>query len=157
MKYDYEGPFLEQWPSPRRSLIVNQFCYAVRGGAKTVDEVLEAVGADAQDRFAPHGDGTPQGESQRILLSVIDDDETRKFAEFILWREGLPYSVKQKLKEASGQDYKLAWMKQKPPTQKQLKYLEGLACHVIPQNMLEASQLIDKYKNGDVQRPQQSA
>lgn len=157
MKYDYEGSFLESWPSARRSLIVNQFCFAVRRGAKTVDAALWAVAADAQNRFAEQGDGTEQGEAQRILLSVIDAEETRKFAEFILRRESLPYLEKQKLKEAAGHDYKLAWMKKTPPTEKQLKYLEALACHVIPQNRLEASELIDKYKNGHLQRPEQSA
>lgn len=157
MKYDYEGSFLELWPTPRRSLIVNQFCFAVRSGAKTVAAVLWAVATAAQKRFAERGDGDEQGESQRILLAVIDTEETYKFAEFILWRESLPYSEKQKLKEAAGHDYKLAWMKKTPPTEKQLKYLEALACHVIPQNRLEASQLIDKYKNGDIQRSEQSA
>jgi hypothetical protein len=150
MKYDYEGPFLELWPTPRRSLIVNQFCFAVRRGAKTVDEVLERVGDDAQKRFAEHGDGTEQGEAQRILLLAIDTDEARNFAEFILWRESLPYEEKQRLKELAGHDYRLAWMEKKPATRKQLKYLEALACHVIPSNMKEASLLIDKYKNGNV-------
>lgn len=154
MKYEYEGAFLEQWPQLRRSLIVNQFCYAVRKGAKTAVAVLNRVAADAQERFAVEGDGTPQGESQRILLAVIDSDEARKFAEFILWRESLPYEVKQRLKAETGIDHKIACMKKKPPTRKQLAYLEALACHIIPENMLEASQLIDKYRNGDISRPE---
>lgn len=153
MKYDYQGPFLELWPAARRSLIVNQFCYAVRGGAKDVDAILEAVGADAQKRFAEHGDADERGESQRILLLAIETDEARSFATFILWRESLPYAAKQKLKEETGEDYKRAWMARNPPTEKQLKYLEALACHVIPANRLEASQLIDRHKNGNVQRP----
>lgn len=153
MKYDYEGPFLELWSKARRSLIVNQFCYAVRAGAKNVDAVLTSVGYDAQKRFAEHGDAGEQGEAQRILLLAIDTDEARNFADFILWREGLPYSERQKLKEEAGHNYRLAWMEKKPATQKQLKYLEALACHIIPANMAEASQLIDKYKNGAIQRP----
>lgn len=152
MKYDYEGSFLEQWPAPRRSLIVNQFCYAVRAGAVDVKAVLEKVGADAQERFWRRGDGDDQGQAQRILLAVIDDEETHRFADFILWRESLSPEGKRKLKEESGQDFRLAWMKNKPPSEKQLKYLEALACYIIPANMLEATQLIDKFKNGHVQR-----
>lgn len=150
MKYDYEGPFLELWPAARRSLIVNQFCFAVRRGAKDADAILGAVGADAQKRFAEHGDAGEQGESQRVLLLAIETNEARNFAEFILWRESLPYSEKQRLKNEAGKDYQRAYMARNPPTQKQLKYLEALACHIIPANRLEASQLIDKYKNGNV-------
>jgi hypothetical protein len=146
MKYDYEGPFLELWPAARRSLIVNQFCFAVRAGAKDPYAVLEAVGADAQHRFQQEGDAGPQGEAQRILLLAIDTDEAMNFARFILWRESLPYSEKQKLKAESAKDYQREWMKKNPPTEKQLKYLEALACHVIPANRLEASDLIEKFK-----------
>lgn len=150
MKYDYDGPFLELWPTERRSVIVNQFCFAVRNGAKDVDAILKWVGIDAQKRFAEDGNGTDRGEAQGLLLLAIDTDEARKFAEFIQWRESLPYSEKQKLKAESGQDYRLAWMQKNPPTEKQLKYLEALACHVIPANRLEASELIEKYKHGNV-------
>lgn len=149
MKYDYEGVFLGQWPAPRRSLIVNQFCYAVRAGATSVDEVIGAVGRDAQQRFAEHGDSDEQGQAERVLLTVINEPETRNFAEFILWRESLPYEEKQRLKEEAGHDYRLAWMEKQPATKKQLRYLEALACHVIPANRKEASQLIDKYRNGN--------
>src|SRR5687767_2578289 len=98
MKYDYEGLFLELWPSARRSLIVNQFCHAVRAGAKNVDAVLTSVGYDAQKRIAePLTD--EQEEAERVLLLALDTDEARKFAEFILWRESLPYSEKKRLKD----------------------------------------------------------
>lgn len=148
--YEYSGPFLELWPAARRSLIVNQFCYAVRGGAKDVDSVLNWVKNDADNRI---DDGYEQQiESQRILRLAIQTEEARKFAEFILWREGLPYSEREKLKAAAGESCRLAWMENKPATPKQLKYLEALACHVVPANMKEASLLIDKYKNGYLSR-----
>ena len=150
MKYDYQGPFLELWPAARRSLIVNQFCFAVRDGAKDADEVLQSVRADAEKRIDAGYE--TQVDSQKVLLLALETDEARKFAEFILWRESLPYEEKQRLKDESGQSYRAAWMQQRPATPKQLKYLEALACHIIPASMAEASQLIDQYKNGSVQR-----
>lgn len=146
MRYDYDGPFLEIWPAARRSLIVNQFCYAVREGAKNADAVLAAVNADAEKRIEAGYE--TQLDSQKVLLLSLGTVEARKFAEFILWRESLPYEEKQRLKDEAGHDYRMAWMEKKPATEKQLKYLEALACHVIPANMAEASQLIEKYKNG---------
>jgi hypothetical protein len=146
MQYDYDGPFLELWSAARRSLIVNQFCFAVRGGARDVGAVLEAIERDAEKRIASGYE--PQEESQKILLMALDTDEARKFAEHILWRESLPYEERHRLKEQAAQGYRQNWMEQKPPTPKQLKYLEALACHVIPSSMAEASQLIDKYKHG---------
>lgn len=148
MKYDYEGSFLESWPMARRGAIGNYFYQAARNGAETIDAMIEAVGAEAQWLFGQHGDAGESGQALRILLTVIDELETRKFAEHVLWRESLSYEERQRLKNESGANYRTAWMAQKPPTPKQLKYLEALACHVIPSNMAEASQLIDKYKNG---------
>lgn len=145
MKYEYEGEFLRQFEEARISLIVNQFCYAVRAGNETAAEVLAWVTEDAIQRLKREGDAH-QHQSQRTLLKAIDSDEARLFAEHIIWRESLPYEERQKLKEAAGINYKYEWMKKHPPTDKQLKYLEALACHVIPANRWEASNLINEYK-----------
>lgn len=149
MKYDYEGIFLEQWEPRRRSLIVNQFCNAVRRGARDVDAVIIRVALDAERRALPYGNEERE-KSQRLLLKVIHDAETQKFAEFILWRESLAYEEKQRLKQETGLPYQQQYMAKQPPTIKQLAYLEALACHVIPTNKLEASQLIERYKGGSI-------
>lgn len=143
--------FLEAFEPLRRSLICNQFCYAVREGCKSPVEVVAWVKDDAHRR------GGHQNTEQQmdLLLDVIETPEALRFAQYIIARENLPHEQKAKIQAATREEHKLRFMKSKPPTRKQLSYLEGLGCHVIPENMLEASQLIDKYKNGNVPRPRQ--
>jgi len=152
MNWDYEGEFLNAWSPARRSLIVNQFCNAVRAGAFTVNQILEMVGAEANEYWFQNGDGGERGQAQRLLLKLIDEPETRKFAEFILRREGLPDEEKRRLKEAAGDRYRRDYMEKQPPTEKQLGYLRSLGYLHTPTNRLEASDLIEKHKNGNVQR-----
>jgi hypothetical protein len=154
MKWDYEGDFLKAWPPARRSLIVNQFCDAVRSGASEVDEVLDYVRGDARYRLR-HGD-EQQHESQNILLAQAGTSEAERFAKHILARERLSYSEKQKLKAEAGHDFARIYMATQPPTKKQLAYLKSLGCQSHPQTKLEASDLIERYKNA-VQRSEQSA
>lgn len=158
MKWDYEGEFLKVFPLVSRSLIVNQFCHAVRQGARTVDEVLKAVTTDAHSR-KDHG-FSEQGESQAMLLAQLGDAETReearRFAQHIIDRERLPWEEKLRLKTEAQHDYQQAYMASQPPTLKQLSYLKSLGCDTKPENRLEASNLIEQHKNA-VQRPQQSA
>lgn len=149
MKYEYDGSFLKSWPPLRRGVVGNYFYDAVRRGAKDVEALLDAVEEFAQGKFNMYGDAGNEGQDLRVLLSLIDDLETRKFAEYVLWRESLSLEERRRLKSEAGSDYRAAWMAQKPPTAKQLKYLEALACHIVPANMQEASQLIEKYKNGN--------
>lgn len=147
--YDYQGRFLEAWEPLRRGVVGNRFYNAVRDGASTIDDVIDIVGTDAQQFSQLYGDAGNEGSDGRILLTLIDSELMREFAEHVLWRESLTPEERGKLKTESKVGYRTSWMKNKPPTPKQLKYLEGLACHVIPANMQESSDLIEKYKSGN--------
>lgn len=149
MKWDYEGTFLKFWPSSKRSLIANQFCNAVRDGCQTVDDVLCFVRADANKRL---GYGRYRDETQLMLLELTGSDEARRFAEHIIWREGLPFDERERLKSGMGNEFRRIYMSENPPSAKQLAYLKFLGCPSIPSTMLEAGELIARYKNGEAQR-----
>lgn len=153
MNWDYEGDFLKAWPIGCRSLIANQFCYAVRDGAQTVDDVLIWVRGDARRRIA----NSSSDETQEILLFQSSTLEARRFAEHILAREQLSWEEKEALKAEVGRDFARAHMAEQEPTLKQLAYLKYLGCQMTPKTKLEAHDLIDKFKSGNVQRPEQSA
>lgn len=144
----YEGTFLDYWIPIRRSLIVNQFCNAVRGGATTPGAVVERVKADAASRMAQTNYHPIQG--QDILLRVIDDSEALEFARFIIKRENLPPIERLKQKEERANFFRNEYMKTQEPTEKQIAYLRGLGCDIKPQNRFEASELIDEYESRKV-------
>lgn len=138
----------------KRSLIANQFCNAVREGCQTVDDVLCFVRADAEKRL---GYGRYRDEVQELLLRLTGSEEARKFAAHIIWREGLSFDERERLKSGTGDEFRRVYMSENPPSAKQLAYLKYLGCPSMPSTMLEAGELIARYKNGEAQRQKSAA
>lgn len=155
MKWDYEGPFLKTFPAGRRARIANQFCAAVRQGCGTVDEVLCYVRAEANHSVS-HGWDDEAG-SQTLLLQLTATEDARGYAQHIIDRESLSQEEKDRLKGETGSDFRRLYMSEAPATERQLVYLRFLGCDEIPTSMLEASNLIEQYKDGSVQRSKQAA
>lgn len=137
--------FLDQFALARRSLIANQFFNAVRSGAITSETVLRSVKADALRRMMFPED-RERWNTQRQLVSLLETDEARRYAQEVLDREALPSDVKQKLKTDRSEQYRREYLKAQRPTQRQLLFLKSLGCEVVPANRLEASDLIEASK-----------
>lgn len=146
MNEEHRKAFLEKFADEKHNLITQMFCYAVRGGAKTVSEILSRVDADAKRRFAdPYTDDEAR-DTQRRLLAELFTQEAKDFANFIFWRESLPKEERLKMKYARSKQYASEAMSKQPPTEKQIKYLQGLGCDIAPTSKKHASELIEKFK-----------
>lgn len=132
--------FLDQWEPPRRALVANLFCHAVRDGAKSPDAVIEGIRAAIRLRDAK--EAARQGLVR--LHAVLDTPSARDFAQRIIERESMPRAERQKEKAKRANIYQKEWMKNQPPTRKQLDYLRILGCDLIPRNRFEASEIIDE-------------
>lgn len=154
--WNYTGPFLEPFCQNGRNLIAQMFCNAFRKGkCRTPQSMVEWIADDVVRRreelrhptslrlspYPEYWDST-----LRAIWQEIDSEEIYDYAAFILWRESLSPEEKERLKKTTGIDYATPKMENKAPSEKQLKYLRGLRCHVIPQTMAEASRLIEEYK-----------
>lgn len=140
-KWNDNCELLENFEQPRRSLIGNMFCYAVRNGADTPEKVVNEVLFDAISRVdRPEHEAT---ESLDLLIKLIEQDgEGLEFAEHILWRESLSYEEKDKLKKEAGSQFSAQAMEGKAPTEKQIALLKKKGVTDIPTDRLEASKLI---------------
>lgn len=148
-QWDYPGTFLAAFPKNAQSTIANIFCHAVRNGARTVAQVIEAAEWDLIQR-------QEWGISEHHCLAPIIKDlhdavisptgDAPNFAAFVLWRELLTPAEKEKLKTAKGKEFVAARMAGEPATDAQKKYLRSLGCNEAPESKLHASQLIEKYK-----------
>lgn len=143
---DYKA-FLEHFPAPKRSLIMNQFCDAYRKGNRSVDSILETVMVGALKRC--ESDSVSDIEIQRTLYNLCAlDDLAPLMAEYVIWWEELDAKTKNEIKQARQSGYVNSHMAVQPPSPRQLKYLEVLGCKKIPKSKLEASNLIEECLNG---------
>jgi len=148
MKWDFEGDYLKQFSKDYRGTIGDRFCQAVRNGNEDAEAILNAVRTDVA------------GRSGQVWLDVensLSTGDAWDFAQHILDRESLPYEEKIRLKNESKADYTSEYVQSKmasePPTFKQLNYLEGLRCHIVPKTKLEASVLIDELTKNSRELP----
>lgn len=166
MQWNYDGDFLKQFPQTHTGAVANAFCERFREGNRDVKSLLAAVrrwavgqgsefGRFTEEYLATQGyaNGT---RAYRLLASVVDTEEAEKFAAFIIWRESLPWSEKQRLKQESRAEGRETFVRQamadKEPTEKQLRYLKSLGVSTVPRTRLEASELIEVALHGDVSR-----
>ena len=142
-----KNTFLEQFPQPRRSLIANLFCYAVRGGAHTAGAVIAVVRLNVLQRLGDRFTAPEQREALEKLRGLLDTAEGREFASEILAWEALEPAEKERQKQQRRQHYQQSAMDQQAPTTAQLRYLETLGHRgVAPTSKLAASQLIDQLR-----------
>lgn len=137
--------FLESFPAERRSLIANQFHGAVREGASTVGDVIRGVKGDAIRRMMFPAN-RERWNTQRQLISLLESEEARVYAQEVLDRESLPPEEKQRIKADRSDQYRREYLRAQSPTERQLCFLKSLGCEVMPANRLEASELIDRHK-----------
>jgi hypothetical protein len=135
--------FLEMFSDDSRNLITQQFCAAVRAGERTAEEVTRWVAMDCERRCQQATD--EQKKLQIRMVNLLDTIEARNFASYIIWRESLSREDRQKLKAVQSQKYIKEKMSEQPPTEKQLKYLQGLGCQMKPENKQQASELIEQF------------
>lgn len=150
--WNFDGKFLADYPKAGHGTIANWFCYAVRDGASTVDEVLSAVEHTVLRKIPVDDTYSLSNDDLATLLEHLLDPEAEEFAAFIIERESLPAEERTRLKAASGTEYQKAYMANEPPTEKQIDYLKALKCATVPASKLEASQLIGeilKKKKGE--------
>ena len=153
-EWNYPGDFLAQFPANHQGVVGTIFCNKVRGGARDVHELLDAVGAHAVERVNHANEwDTPEGlAAMCVLIEAVKTEEAMRFARFILWRESLPYPERKRLKDAAKATTGMYFARQKmaalPPTEKQLALLLYKGCPTVPRTRLEASELIDGYLKG---------
>ena len=143
---DTARDFLAQFAPLRRSLISNQFCFAVRGGCSNVGSILRWVREDAYRRLRQRHIDLEVREALHTLIASLDTPEAANFARLVLEREQLPLSEREKLKAQRSEKYAREWMTTQPPTEKQIQFLCALGCRATPNNKLEASNWIELYK-----------
>jgi len=137
--------FLSQFSKHRRSLVANQFCFAVRDGCQDIPSILSWVGRNAERRLRSRYITPEVAETQNDLLATLRNPEAEKFAAFILERERLPPEERRQLKSKQGKEHVRTWMAEREPTANQIVYLRALGCEATPRTMLEASDLIDRH------------
>ena len=148
-QWDYQGSFLSLFPQNTQSTIANLFCNAVRGGAKTIPDIIQAVEWDLIRRQQEGYEGCLATIMDQLHDAVIDPaGDAPNFAAFILWREGLTPEAKARLKADKGRPYAEQKMSGEAATPAQLRYLQGLGVTDVPDSKLQASQWIDKITGG---------
>ena len=148
-QWDYQGSFLSLFPKNTQSTIANLFCNAVRGGAKTIPDIIQAVEWDLIRRQQEGYEGCLATIMDQLHDAVIDPaGDAPNFAAFILWREGLTPEAKARLKADKGRPYAEQKMSGEAATPAQLRYLQGLGVTDVPDSKLQASQWIDKITGG---------
>ncbi|MFN2510923.1 MAG: hypothetical protein ABR568_05695 [Pyrinomonadaceae bacterium] len=137
---------LDRFPQERRSVIANRFFTATREceGAATVDDVLRQVKAAAILRMVIAK--REEWSEERNLLSALETNAAREYAQEVLAREALPPEEKRRLKAERQEHFRREHMRALTPTEKQLSYLKSRGCKTVPANRFEASQLIEQHK-----------
>jgi hypothetical protein len=130
---------LDRFPDDKRSKVMNWFLFGVREGCSTPEDVVAYV------RWRSVVNCDPE------VYGKISDhpEESLVLARYALAWESLPKDKRKELEEASRQQYREDYMRQQPPTEKQLEYLSRLGYRGAVSNRLEASLII---KNLEEQR-----
>jgi hypothetical protein len=143
--------FLELFPTPQRSLVVNMFLAPVRRGVSTPPAVVIAVRQDAGRRTAQALQCGDQAQHAKMiaLLEALQaySDEAQALAAWAIGWEATPPDQRERIKRERGEGYRQRWMAEHPPTERQLRYLRELGYRGQVASRLDASQLIDTLLN----------
>ncbi len=145
--------FLSRFAQARKSYVANLFVYAVRRGARTPDAVMTSVRQElrtCQDRARYWHNGEAESRYTEVAATINEHpDEARAFAIWALEWEQLSRAEKARQRDQDGDAYRQAWMKQQPPTDKQISYLSKLGFHGEIESKAHASELIDRLRRGE--------
>ncbi len=156
-------PFIEQFPARRQSFIESLFTYAVRGDlglrlngyepTMDVKEILRRVEREAQDRIDLEHFTAEMKDDCAELIEQLAMPEANEYAKFVIDKERDRLELRERVygqaKEANKQRFINKALSNKPPTAKQIAYLEALGYRgsVAELSMAEVSGLINQYKN----------
>ena len=144
---DPRKAFLEHFDPLERSMVMNSFLFAVRGGAAHPVDVIDWVRRTAGDKAMGASQyGGHAGWSKAIKLSRTigqNPEEATALAEYALEYESLSPEEKDKRKQQRAHIGATEWMSTQPPTLKQLAFLSKLGSREQPRDRAHASQLID--------------
>ena len=147
---DQSADFLDHFPLLQRGVIKNSFHHAIRVGERTPDGVVRWVERwflARLDRGARFRDGVAQEKARAILDALASHpEEALALAEEVLAYEALPEEERRRLKEARGEEHRLAWMEQQEPTSKQVAYCRALGYRGVIESRRHASEIIDRLK-----------
>ncbi len=159
MNWEDESGFLEQFDIRRRGFISNLFCWSARGGTgvhltqqeptQDVAEVLKRVEKECDDRLAYEWTSDEMRCDCNQLKGTLISGLAEQFAQHVINREGYSAEMRAKLKGETRQKFVHKAMSEKPPTAKQIAYLEALGYRgsVAELSMADVSSLINQYKN----------
>jgi hypothetical protein len=147
-----ERRFLAQFADSQKSHVAQFFYSAVREGATTPSEAVAAVRSELQKRCARAALSTcsetlhrEQDLRERITGALnADPAAATDFAKSVITYEGMSEEDKRRTKSQRAKPFIFESMERKPPSEKQLAFLEKLG-HVgpMPTDRREASELID--------------
>ncbi len=156
-------PFIEQFPARRQSFIESLFVFAQRGGdwvhrpvGEATDDVkviLTRVEKECQDRLDMSWATDEMKADCTEIIETLGFPEAGEYAKFVIEKEADRLELRERVygqaKEANKQRYINKALSSKPPTAKQIAYLEALGYRgsVAELSMAEVSGLIDQYKN----------
>lgn len=142
--WKYDGLFLTRFPQFTHNMITQLFLRTIRSGKSTVPAVLASVADEAKEALRYGSWPSFPVSEVYSLVEFLDDPEAEDFVAFLIEREALPPEEKTRLKSVQQEVFAKSAMAAQPPTNKQLEYLRGLKCPVIPTSKMEASRLIDE-------------
>jgi len=137
--------FLSRFPEDMRSAVVVFFAMRVRKGHRT-PEGLYLVALQEASRRARLSTLERDRIKYGLLSSVMLEhpELALGFCRWVLEWEALPWQEKERIKEARAERYRREWMRQQPPTEKQLAYLRKLGWTGAVLSRQHASELIEK-------------
>lgn len=142
--------WLSHFPERRRGPLANWFHYSVRRGANIARDVLMLVRGEARLKAASRWSDEDDRAFAAEVLRWLEEDAAgaRAYAEYVLRYEALPAKERQAIKGERGAHYRTEYMRNQPPTDKQLKYLSVLGHDGEVRDRAHASELIDTLSGG---------
>lgn len=148
--------FLNWFEASRRSGVANLFHESVRRGASSPKDVVADVEAVVRRRAVASATWARQSPGARadadrddFILRMIREHrpEALAYAQHVYDWELLPQPERDRQKEERAGYYRVEFMRTKPVTEKQIKFLKALGyTGPEPADRAEASRLIDEFK-----------
>ena len=137
---------LDYFPQNYRGPASNVILEALRHGCVTVNQVDSAIRLELGRRRVRQLGAVFEIYAE-LIISPNWTDLLREAVEYYTEWEKKTLPEKAKIKKQRGSMWVEMYMKEKPPTEKQLAFLKKNGVEVIPSNRLDASQMIDQIIN----------
>lgn len=138
---------LEHFEPRRRGHLTNLFLYPVRQGISNVEQIVDSVRAELQQKIARNRRyyhfSTAERKQETLTLLESHSDEAIDFARWAVWYDSLSDEQRIARKAERGEFYRRQWMEGQPLTEKQVSYLRHLRWTGEVLSKAHASELID--------------